>query len=64
MAFEYAWAKRLPGVPQSSRSPHFLPPPFQLSQPNNKFALVDNALNAASFSVAAPVAPAAAVASA
>jgi len=60
MAFEYAWAKRLPGVPQSP----FFTPLFQLSQPNNKFALIDNALNAASFSVAAPVAPAAAVASA
>jgi len=26
MAFEYAWAKRLPGVPQSPGSPHFVPP--------------------------------------
>jgi len=46
------------------RIPPLFTPLLQLSQPNNKFALIDNALNAASFSVAAPVAPAAAVASA
>lgn len=54
MAFEYAWAKRQSLLRALCQPP---PPLESILFLANKFALIDNAPNAASFAVPAPVAP-------